>query len=93
MVAVLLPDLGLPIGLAKQPMKEVVGDAGETSAPSRSASGLISVHCALYSVQCKRTVYSVQCTVYSVQCTGVPLPFYPRRCLASNILNRHFIEV
>ena len=69
MVAVLLPDLGLPIGLAKQPMKEVVGDAGETSAPSRSASGLISVHCALYSVQCKRTVYSVQCTVYSVQCT------------------------
>ena len=69
MVAVLLPDLGLPIGLAKQPMKEVVGDAGETSAPSRAASGLISVHCALYSVQCKRTVYSVQCTVYSVQCT------------------------
>ena len=71
MVAVLLPDLGLPIGLAKQPMKEVVGDAGpgETSAPSRAESGLISVHCALYSVQCKRTVYSVQCTVYSVQCT------------------------
>ena len=78
MVVVLLPDLGLPIGLAKQPMKEVVGDAGETSAPSRAASGLISVHCAfiVYSASVQCTVYSVhftlyyvQCTVYSVQCT------------------------
>ena len=25
--------------------------------------------------------------------TGVPPPFYPRRCLPSNILNRRFIEV
>ena len=49
---------------------------------------MFSVICVACSVRC-----SVRYLVCSVPFSGVPPAFYPRRCLASNILNRHFIEV
>ena len=61
-VSVQSSNLWLPMGLPKPPMKEVVGEAGEPSAPSRAVSGFISVQ----SAECR--VQSAECRVQSAEC-------------------------